>query len=329
MESLVSLNTDDGIAVITINNPPVNALSQGVRQQLSNCLQQAQSDPAVQAIVLTCQGTTFVAGADLKEFDQPLMAPHLPDVLNAIENSPKPVIAGLYGSVLGGGLELALACHVRIASEHTLLGLPEVSLGLIPGAGGTQRLVRLCGALVAVDIVIAGQRLTAAQAQAIGLVDHRLITDLQTDAIEHAKYFIATQPFWRRTRDRSIPAHDTADFETKVASVMKKLPGQQAPMAALEAINAALTEPFEDGMALERREATRNSYAPALSGHTRDLEPHQTCQPSISFGYAYHRAKRRLGRHEAAIVDTNVISLSSKELRNGLYHYWNNRKLGL
>jgi len=103
MESLVSLNSADGIGVIVIHNPPVNALSQGVRQQLSDCLAQAQADPTVRAIVLACQGTTFVAGADLKEFDQPLMAPHLPDVLNTIENSPKPVIAALHGSVLGGG----------------------------------------------------------------------------------------------------------------------------------------------------------------------------------------------------------------------------------
>ena len=252
MESLVSLNTDDGVAVIAINNPPVNALSQGVRQQLSDCLEQAQSDPVVQAIVLTGEGATFVAGADLKEFDQPLMEPHLPDVLSRIENSQKPVIAALHGSVLGGGLELALACHLRIADEHTVLGLPEVSLGLIPGAGGTQRLVRLCGALVAVDMVIGGQRLTAAQAQVVGLVDHCVTTDLRTVALNHARRFIVTQHFWRRTRDRLIPTCDTADFESRVAGVMKKLAGQQAPQAALEAINAALTEPFEEGMAFER-----------------------------------------------------------------------------
>ncbi len=252
MDSLVSLKTDDGIGVITINNPPVNALSQGVRQQLSACLAQAQADPAAQAIVITCQGKTFVAGADLKEFDQPLMEPHLPDILNVIENSQKPVIAALHGSVLGGGLELALACHLRIADEHTVLGLPEVSLGLIPGAGGTQRLVRLCGALVAVDVVIAGQRLTAVQAQAVGLVDHCVTTDLQSAAIEHAMRFLLTDPFWRRTRDRLRPAHDATEFESKVAGVMKRLVGQQAPQAALEAINAALTESFDDGMALER-----------------------------------------------------------------------------
>ncbi|WP_288096070.1 3-hydroxyacyl-CoA dehydrogenase NAD-binding domain-containing protein [Pseudomonas sp.] len=253
MESLVSLTAVDSIAVIEINNPPVNALSQGVRQQLSACLAQASSDPGVQAIVITCQGKTFVAGADLKEFDLPLMEPHLPDVLSAIENSHKPVIAALHGSVLGGGLELALACHLRIADEHTVLGLPEVSLGLIPGAGGTQRLVRLCGPLVAVDVVIAGQRLTATQAQAVGLVDHCVTADLPGAAIEHARRFIRTHPFRERTRDRLMPAHNAAEFEAKVTAVMKKLAGQQAPQAALEAINAALTESFDAGMALERR----------------------------------------------------------------------------
>ncbi|QHF03201.1 3-hydroxybutyryl-CoA epimerase [Pseudomonas asturiensis] len=252
MESLVSLNTYDGIGVIAINNPPVNALSQGVRQQLWECLTRAQSDPAVQAIVVSCKGQTFVAGADLKEFDLPLMEPHLPDVLNAIENSPKPVIAALYGSVLGGGLELAMACHARIADEHTVLGLPEVSLGLIPGSGGTQRLVRLCGALVAVDVVIAGQRLTAKQAQAVGLVDHCVSTDLHSAAVAHARHVIATSSSWRRTRDQAIPVHDAAEFKAKIAGLMKKLPGQQAPQAALEAIHAALTEPFDDGIAIER-----------------------------------------------------------------------------
>ncbi|KAB0488308.1 short chain enoyl-CoA hydratase /3-hydroxyacyl-CoA dehydrogenase [Pseudomonas reinekei] len=267
MDALVSLKTDDGIAVIAINNPPVNALSQGVRQQLSACLALAGSDPAVQAIVITCQGKTFVAGADLKEFDQPLMEPHLPDVLSVIENSQKPVIAALHGSVLGGGFELALACHLRIADEHTVLGLPEVSLGLIPGAGGTQRLVRLCGPLVAVDVVIGGQRLSATQAQAVGLVDHCVADDLPGAAIEHARRFILTHPFWERTRDRLMPAHNSAEFETKVTAVMKKLAGQEAPQAALKAINAALTESFDAGMALERSlfiERRQSAQAKAL-----------------------------------------------------------------
>lgn len=267
MESLVSLNSADGIGVIVIHNPPVNALSQGVRQQLSDALAQAQADPTVRAIVLACQGTTFVAGADLKEFDQPLMAPHLPDVLNTIENSPKPVIAALHGSVLGGGLELALACHLRVADASAVLGLPEVSLGLIPGAGGTQRLVRLCGALIAVDLVIAGQRLTAAQAHAAGLIDHCVATDVHAAAIEYARRFSVAQPFWRRTRDRLIAEHDAAEFEAKVAGVMKKMRGQQAPLAALEAIKAALTVPFDEGMAVERRlfiERRQSAQAKAL-----------------------------------------------------------------
>ncbi|WP_335720309.1 3-hydroxyacyl-CoA dehydrogenase NAD-binding domain-containing protein [Pseudomonas corrugata] len=267
MESLVSLKTDDGIAVIAINNPPVNALSQSVRQQLSACLAQASSDSGVQAIVITCQGKTFVAGADLKEFDLPLMEPHLPGVLSVIENNQKPVIAALHGSVLGGGLELAMACHLRIADEHTVLGLPEVSLGLIPGAGGTQRLVRLCGPLVAVDVVIAGQRLTATQAQAVGLVDHCVTSDPQGAAIEHARRFILTHSFLGRTRDRLIPVHSAAEFDAKVTTVMKKLAGQQAPQAALEAINAALSESFDAGMTLERTlflERRQSAQAKAL-----------------------------------------------------------------
>lgn len=252
MEPLVSLNLEDDIGVIEINNPPVNALSQGVRHQMLECLAHAQSDPLVRAIVITCQGDTFVAGADLKEFDQPLMEPHLPDLLRAIENSQKPVIAALHGSVLGGGLELALACHVRIAHENTILGLPELSLGLIPGAGGTQRLVRLCGALNAVDLVIAGNRVTAAQAHAIGLVDGYVDTDIQTAATEQARRLIFTDQPWGRTRDRLIPSHDADELGKKISTLMRKKVGEQAPQAALDAINAALTQPFEVGMAFER-----------------------------------------------------------------------------
>jgi len=252
MEPLVRLNFDDDIGIIEINNPPVNALSQGVRHQLLECLVQAQSDPLVGAIIITCQGNTFVAGADLKEFDQPLMLPHLPDVLRVIENSSKPVIAALHGSVLGGGLELALACHLRIAHENTILGLPEVSLGLIPGAGGTQRLVRLCGALAAVDLVIAGLRMKTAQALAIGLIDGYVTTNVQTAAIEQARSLICSNQSWGPTRDRLIPKHDANEIDEKISNAMRKMVGQQAPQAALDAINAALTKPFDDGMAFER-----------------------------------------------------------------------------
>ncbi|WP_339437632.1 3-hydroxyacyl-CoA dehydrogenase NAD-binding domain-containing protein [Pseudomonas sp. EL_65y_Pfl1_R32] len=252
MERLVNLNVVDEIGVVSIDNPPVNALSQVVREQLRECLQHAKSDSLVKAIVIVCQGSTFVAGADIREFDQPLTQPHLPDVLDAIENSKKPVIAALHGFVLGGGLELALACHSRVALQDTVLGLPEVSLGLIPGAGGTQRLVRLCGPLTAVDLVIAGNRITAFQAQALGLVDRCVESDIQTKAIELAKYLIHTNQPWGRTRDLSITPFNADEFEQKTSMLLRKKVGEQAPRAALQAINAALTMPFDEGMACER-----------------------------------------------------------------------------
>ncbi len=154
MHSLVALQREGDVGLIIINNPPVNALSREVREQLLARLEQAVGDVDIRAIVIVCEGRTFIAGADIKEFDLPLQAPHLPDVLTAIEQSPASHRCDAWFCLWG--LELALACHYRIAAPGTQFGLPEVGLGLIPGAGGTQRLPRLCGMLPAVDVVMGG-----------------------------------------------------------------------------------------------------------------------------------------------------------------------------
>ena len=170
MTSPVSYELVDDIGVITVDNPPVNALSHAVRQGLDDAIQAARQD-ASRVVLILCAGRTFIAGADITEFGKPPREPHLPDLCNTIEASPKPVVAALHGTALGGGLEVALSCHYRSAVPGAKLGLPEVKLGLLPGAGGTQRLPRLIGATAALDLIISGNPVDARRAASLGLVD--------------------------------------------------------------------------------------------------------------------------------------------------------------
>ena len=165
----VTLRADGDIALITIESPPVNALSHAVRSGLLAALRSADSDPAIRAIVLSCEGKTFVAGADVTEFAKPPQAPHLPEVTQAIESSTKPVVVALHGTALGGGFELALASHYRIAARGAKVGLPEVKLGIMPGYGGTQRLPRLVGKGVALHLILTGGMIGAQEAHSHGL----------------------------------------------------------------------------------------------------------------------------------------------------------------
>ncbi|WP_313740573.1 3-hydroxyacyl-CoA dehydrogenase NAD-binding domain-containing protein [Pseudomonas sp.] len=250
MQALVTLQCEGNVGLISLDNPPVNALSREVREQLLACLQQAQLDPRLAAIVILGEGRTFIAGADLNEFDLPLQPPHLPDVLNAIERSTKPVIAAMHGSVLGGGLELAMACHVRLAAPDTRFGLPEVSLGLIPGAGGTQRLPRLCAMDVALDMVLGSQIIDAARALEIGLLDRLSQVSVRACALQLAAETVG-QPV-RRTAELAPQAFDAAALELRAQASLGKMPGQQAPALAWQALQAVCQLPFEQGMACER-----------------------------------------------------------------------------
>ena len=165
--SVVTYNVTDTIGVITINYPPVNALSAAVRSGIKTSIETAQNDDT-KAVVIICEGRTFIAGADITEFSKPPMEPHLPDVLDTIENSKKPVIAAMHGTALGGGLETALACHYRCALSSGMVGLPEVKLGLLPGGGGTQRMPRLTGVEAALDLITAGTPIPAGKARKLG-----------------------------------------------------------------------------------------------------------------------------------------------------------------
>ena len=187
MTNPIALETDGDVAVIVIDNPPINAGSLAVRRGLVAAIEEAAASASVSALVLVGAGKTFIAGADIKEFGAPIEKPSLPDVIAAVERCPKPVVAAIHGAALGGGFELALACDARIATRDAMVGLPEVTLGIIPGAGGTQRLPRLVGVARAIELIAAGERVRGDAAKSLGLVDAIVDANLRAEAISYAR----------------------------------------------------------------------------------------------------------------------------------------------
>jgi len=252
----VGLQKEGEIAVITVDNPPVNALKQVVRAGLLSTLTQARGDAATRAIVLVGAGRTFIAGADITEFSKPSQPPSLPEIIGLIENSPKPVIAAMHGTPLGGGLELTLACHFRIAAPGTRLGLPEIKLGLIPGAGGTQRLPRLVGMDRAIAIILSGEPVPAQQALADGLIDEIVEGDLTAAAVAFARRVLAEKRPLRRVRDlegKIEPLRANPEkFAELAATNTKRSRGLHAPARAIEALRWTLDVPFDEAVTRER-----------------------------------------------------------------------------
>jgi 3-hydroxyacyl-CoA dehydrogenase len=248
--ALVRLTTDHGIAVVEIDNPPVNATSYGVRAGLKAAIEAAARDRTVEAVVIAAAGRTFVAGADIKEQGKPQRSPILPDVCAAIENCPKPVVAAIHGSALGGGFELALAAHARIAAANAKVGLPEVNLGIIPGAGGTQRAPRLIGVPTAIDLVTSGKPLAVPKAQALGLIDRIATSDLRAEAMAFARELIG-KPL-RRTGALPVAAFDRAAAEMKIAAIERKARGQVSPGQAARAVLFSAELPIAEGLKRER-----------------------------------------------------------------------------
>ena len=246
----------DGVALITLDNPPVNALSASLRQGLQAELEQAFSDKAVRAIILLCAGRTFIAGADIPEFGQPWQPPSLPDLCAMLDDAPKPVVAAIHGTALGGGFELALACHYRVAAQSARVGLPEVHLGLLPGAGGTQRVPRIVGAETALEIITSGRQVKAAEALSLGLVD-TVVEDaaLRDNALAFAHRIVAHGSDKPRVRDRADALSADRDrpelFTAFAAANARRFKGFIAPAAIIEAVKAAVTLPFEQGLAKE------------------------------------------------------------------------------
>ena len=254
MSQVVSYELHGNIGVISVNNPPVNALAQVVREGILNAVNAAQDD-ASEAIVLRCEGRTFIAGADITEFGKPPKAPALPDVLTAIENSSKPVIAAIHGTALGGGFEVALACHYRCAVASAKVGLPEVNLGLLPGAGGTQRVPRVAGVKAALDMITSGKPVAAAKAKDMGLIDEVVSgDDLQAAAIEYAGELVKAGAPLKRIRDITIdPATiEPGFFENARKALAKRARGQIAPDRIVSCIEAAVSLPMDEGLQKER-----------------------------------------------------------------------------
>jgi 3-hydroxyacyl-CoA dehydrogenase len=250
LNASVDLRRDGEIGVVTVDNPPVNALKHEVRTGLAEALRQTRDDAAIKALVVACAGRTFFAGADITEFGKPPQPPGLGDVIAAIEAMPKPVVAALHGTALGGGFELALACHFRVAASGARVGLPEIKLGLLPGAGGTQRLPRLIGPEKALKTIVTGDPIEAREAVADGVIDEIVDGDLTAGAIAFARRAVAESRPLRLVRDREdkLVAEGFAD----AAEVLtRRLRGREAPAACVEAVRNAIVLPFDEGLKRE------------------------------------------------------------------------------
>jgi 3-hydroxyacyl-CoA dehydrogenase len=259
MNDLIQLTKENDIAVITINNPPVNALSPGVPEGISEALDQIALGDAVKAVVLIGGGRTFIAGADIKEFGKMTSgktrgAGLLPFLLK-IEDSKKPVVVAIHGTAFGGGLEVAMACHYRVAVASAQVGQPEVKLGIIPGAAGTQRLPRLAGVAKAVEMCTTGNPVKAAEALQFGIVDRIIEGDLLAGAIAFAREVAAKPAPKTRERNEKLgsPADNAPIFSAARETVAKKQRGLLAPVAAITAIEAATTLPFAEGCQVEQK----------------------------------------------------------------------------
>lgn len=243
----------EGVAVLTVANPPVNALVQPVRAALLESLERAEADPDVSAILIQAEGRTFPAGADVREFSVAAGEPTLADLCRRIEDCTKPVVAAIHGTALGGGLELALACHYRMALHDARFGFPEVSLGLVPNAGGTQRLPRLVGARVALDLLTTGKPIDANRALAAGLVDKIVQKNLDKAAFGSARNFAESGVPPRPTRDRTEGFGQARPYLEAVAAWRAAMQGGagEAGIRAVELVEAALLVPFDAGLEME------------------------------------------------------------------------------
>ena len=252
LSDLIGYEVNRGVSVITLRNPPVNALGIGLRKAIVDALGRAVDDDGARAVVLTGEGRCFSGGADIREFGQPALDPTIPKVIEKIENSPKPVVAALHGPCFGGGFELPLGCHFRVAAPSALLALTEVKLGLIPGAGGTQRLPRLIGAERALAFILTGNPVDAEEALKLGIVDEVTDADLVSAAVAFACARAQDGGPYRRARDLDVPAQPEGFFEGQRAKIERRARGQIAPWHCIDSVENACTLPFDEGMKKER-----------------------------------------------------------------------------
>jgi 3-hydroxyacyl-CoA dehydrogenase len=257
------------VGIIWINNPPVNAISVGVRAALIDGVAKLAQDPEIKVGVLACEGRTFMAGADITEFGKPPLSPGLHEAINAVESSVKPIVAAIHGTAFGGGLEVALGCQYRVAVAAAKIGLPEVKLGLLPGAGGTQRLPRLIGIEAALGIIVSGDPVPATQAAKAGVIDKIIEGDLLEGALDYARGLAARKAPLRKVRDLEVDAGKIPSgfFDEARKRVAREKRNLFAPQRIVDALEAAATLPFDKGMARERElflQCAQNSQSKAL-----------------------------------------------------------------
>nr|WP_145552215.1 3-hydroxyacyl-CoA dehydrogenase NAD-binding domain-containing protein [Variovorax boronicumulans] len=293
-----TLAIEGDIGVLTLSYPPVNALSQVMREAIVEGMREANANPAIKALVLVCDGRTFLAGADITEFGKPPKAPSLREAQDQIENAAKPVIAAIHGTALGGGLEVALCCHYRVAVPSAKCGLPEVHLGLLPGAGGTQRLPRIVGVEKALDMILNGSHVPAKKCLEMGLVDALVPEgELRAGAIAFARTVLAENRPLRKVRDNddkliAARAHPEI-FATVRQANARKFRGFPAPEANIQCVEAAVNLSFEEGLATERR-----LFTELVAG-----------TPSIAQRYAFF-AERKAAKIPDVPEDTPTVKVA-------------------
>ena len=258
MTSPITTTRRDSVLIVTSNNPPVNALGHAVRQGLVAAIEEADADDAIQAVVIRCEGQTFFAGADVSEFGTPkaFEPPMLPQVVDRIEACTKPVVAAIHGTALGGGLEVALACHYRVAVPSAKLGVPEVKLGLLPGAGGTQRLPRVAGVQKALQMTTSGTPIGAKEASDIGLINRLIEGDLEQHAVAYAHEVKDVRPIPKTSQndDKLVEARaNPAVFDEFRKANARRMKGFEAPEANIKAVQAAVEKPYSEGVQIERQ----------------------------------------------------------------------------
>src|SRR4051794_8675913 len=252
--SPISTRKHGDVLIVLSNNPPVNALSTAVRQGLVAAIEEAEADESVHAVVIACEGQTFFAGADITEFGKPPVMPWLPEVVDRIENCTKPVVAAIHGTALGGGLEVALGCHYRVAVPSAKLGTPEVKLGLLPGAGGTQRLPRVAGVAKALQMCATGNPISAKEGFDCGLIDRLVEGELIPHAVAYAEEVRDIRPLPKSSeRHDRISGADPSIFDAFRKENAKKFRGFEAPDANIRAVKVATEKPYAEGVIEERK----------------------------------------------------------------------------
>jgi len=272
INEVTDLKTDGNIAVISVNSPPVNALSQNVREGLQEALNKALADPKVEGIVVRCDGRTFIAGADIREFGRPRKPPGLKDFQGLLDNAKKPVVAAVHGTALGGGLEFAMMCHFRIAVPSARCGLPEVNIGILPGGGGTQALPRIAGVEKALEMMTTGRHVPAKEAQALGIFDELAPEGkLEEAAIAYAKKLVAEKKPIKRVRDLTDKIEAARKNPELIANFRKanarKLRNMKAPENIIKCVEAAVSLPFDDGMKRETELSAELHAGPQAPAH--------------------------------------------------------------